>query len=47
MYIEFKCTECGESVWRIYVSRNIIQCHNCLKEEKLNEVYSLTIEHQR
>lgn len=42
-----KCKKCGASVWRIYISRNIVECHECREVYNLSELCPVKVEHQR
>jgi hypothetical protein len=45
--INFSCTKCGSTVFRIYVSRNLAECHQCLAKYELDKIHEIKIEHQR
>lgn len=47
MILHFSCTKCGCSAFRIYISRDLAECHECLERYKLSEVADIKVEHQR
>lgn len=44
-----RCIQCGsKGVWRVFYSRDLMQCHACGAEYKLSELVGVTpIKHQR
>ena len=42
-----ECPACKCKHFRIYYSRNIAQCDNCLKEYNLKDFGKVEIKHQR
>ena len=43
-----KCPACGSTAWRVYYSRKLMECHDCLKQYSIDEIMGkITIKHQR
>ena len=48
MIIDHVCPNCKANVWRVFVSRNLAQCHGCGTEFKLSDLTNpIKIQHQR
>lgn len=47
MKLLVNCEKCGSSCWRIYISLNKIQCHECLTVYRLSDLSEVKVEHQR
>lgn len=47
MRLTHECPKCGGTTWRIYISRNLIECHDCLTKYPIPETKQLKVEHQR
>lgn len=43
-----KCPACGSTAWRVYYSRKLMECHDCLKQYSIDEIMGkINIKHQR
>lgn len=43
-----KCPACNGNAWRVYYSRKLIVCHECLKQYDLDDILGkINIKHQR
>lgn len=40
--------DCGNNIFRIYYSRDLMECHGCLRQYKISDVLGkIEVKHQR